>query len=258
MHKIPFTENTYCSPERQISWVARKFPNIVFWLKALRIIFCSSRLAKRGKYDSEQWVDSSIRFLRALESVGVKLQIENLQVLRNLTWPCVFIGNHMSTLETFILPGILRPLGAVTFVVKKQLVETPVFKHVMLSRNPVVVGRTNPREDFKTVIEEGQQRLADDMAVIVFPQTTRAHDFDSSQFNSIGVKLAKHAHVPVVPIALKTDAWGNGKLIKDLGKIDPTKVVRLCFHEPITIQGNGKQEHQQMIDFIREKLEKWG
>ena len=63
--------------------------------------------------------------------------------------------------------------------------------------------------------------------------------------------------MPVVPIALLTDAWGNGKWFKDLGPIDPQKPVRIAFGKPITIEGRGNQQHQQIIDYIQTKLSEW-
>jgi len=33
---------------------------------------------------------------------------------------CVFIGNHMSILETFVLPCLIQPHRDVTFVVKES------------------------------------------------------------------------------------------------------------------------------------------
>jgi len=81
---------------------------------------------------------------------------------------------------------------------------------------------------------------------------------DPSLFNSLGNKLAKRNNVAVIPIALITDAWGNGKLIKEVGKIDPGKTVHLAFGEPIFISGNGAEEHQQIIEFIAGKFREWG
>ena len=71
------------------------------------------------------------------------------------------------------------------------------------------------------------------------------------------VKLAKKAGVPVVPVALKTDAWGNGKRLKDFGRIDPLKKVYFSFGEPFEVKGKGTEEHQQIIDFIQGNLTKW-
>jgi hypothetical protein len=69
--------------------------------------------------------------------------------------------------------------------------------------------------------------------------------------------LNKKSQLPIVPIALKTDAWGIGRVLKDIGKIDPAKPVRMAFGDPIYITGNGKQEHQKIIRFIEEKLKGW-
>ena len=82
----------------------------------------------------------------------------------------------------------------------------------------------------------------------------KAAKLDPSEFNTIGVKLAKRAGVPVVPIALKTDAWGNGKHLKDFGKIDPSKKVRFVFGRPLLVSEQGGEEHRAIIAFICEKV----
>jgi 1-acyl-sn-glycerol-3-phosphate acyltransferase len=40
----------------------------------------------------------------ALENVGVRFEITGLDNLKSFEGPAVFIANHMSTLETFVLP----------------------------------------------------------------------------------------------------------------------------------------------------------
>jgi 1-acyl-sn-glycerol-3-phosphate acyltransferase len=71
------------------------------------------------------------------------------------------------------------------------------------------------------------------------------------------VKLAKKAGVKVVPVALKTDFWGNGKIVKELGPIDRHKPIWFKFGEPFPISGNGKEENQKIIDFIKSSLKEW-
>jgi 1-acyl-sn-glycerol-3-phosphate acyltransferase len=163
----------------------------------------------------------------------------------------------MSTLETFVLPAIIHPIKKITFVVKKDLMEYPIFKHIMLSRDPIAVSRENPREDLKMVLDEGIKRLRSGLSIVVFPQTTRSNTLDPSQFNTIGIKLALKADVPIIPIALKTDAWGTGKIIKDFGKINPEKKVYFSFGEPLRIKGRGVEEHKRIIQFISTKLKEW-
>jgi 1-acyl-sn-glycerol-3-phosphate acyltransferase len=240
------------------SLLGRLSPELSVYASIVRIVFTGSSKAKRGRYGGAEWAESSLDALRALERVGAIFEVTGTDNFRSLGTPCVFIGNHMSTLETFVLPVLIQPFKRVTFVVKQSLVEYPVFKHIMRSRDPITVGRTNPREDLKAVLEGGETKLKSGTSLVIFPQTTRSEVFDPAQFNTIGVKLAKRAGVPVVPVALLTDAWGNGKLLKDFGRIDPSKKVHFAFGEPMTIQGRGDEEHQKIIEFISGKLKGWG
>jgi 1-acyl-sn-glycerol-3-phosphate acyltransferase len=120
-----------------------------------------------------------------------------------------------------------------------------------------VVGRDNPREDLKTVLEEGQKRLEEGISIVIFPQTTRSAEFDPKKFNSLGVKLAKRCNAPVVPFALKTDAWGLGRRLKDFGPIRPEKTVHIHFADPLMVRGSGKEEHSAVVAFIEKKLAAW-
>lgn len=254
---LNFKNGSYETSFNNVPLLAKIAPSFIFYSKLLPIVFRASSKAKRLKYDDTEWCESSLDVLHALEHVGIKIEITGVDHFKNLEGPCVFIGNHMSTLETFVLPVIIQPFKDVTFVVKKGLVEYPVFKYVMLSRNPITVGRINPRDDLKAVMEGGIQRLKAGRSIIIFPQTTRTTVFDPKSFNTIGIKLAHKANVPAVPIALKTDAWGNGKYLKDFGKIDPSKKVYFAFGEPMQIQGRGNEEHNKVIEFISSKLREW-
>ncbi len=251
------TQNRYQSKSQKPSFLSEKLPGLCFYLKMVFIICKLSRFAVKGKMTIERWIEGSIGIIRALESVGVRFEIENMDAFRNLDSSCVFIGNHMSTLETFILPCIISPCKENTFIVKQNLSTYPVFKHVLLSNDPIFISREHPREDLKIVLEEGTDRLQRNISVIVFPQTTRTITPTLEKFSTIGIKLAKRAGVPVVPFALRTDVWGNGRLIKDFGKIDPHKPVHIDFGDPLIISGSGKKEHEWIIQFITNKLKMW-
>jgi 1-acyl-sn-glycerol-3-phosphate acyltransferase len=230
------------------------FPSFFFYLHFLYIIIRASWMSKRGRYRDKQWLESSFHILRSLENVGVEIEITGIENLRRLQTPCVIIANHMSVLETVVLPIIIHPICPMTFIVKQSLLDYPVFKHVMRSLNPISVGRTNPRLDYKVILEEGKTRLQKGISIIVFPQKTRARAFDPAQFNSIGIKLARSSRVPVVPLALVTDAWKNGNYLKEFGKLDTSKKVYFSFGEPLWIEGRGNDEHKATIDFIGSRL----
>jgi 1-acyl-sn-glycerol-3-phosphate acyltransferase len=163
----------------------------------------------------------------------------------------------MSTLETAVLPVVIQPVREVTFVVKQSLVDYPIFKHVMRSRDPIAISQTNPREDLKAMLTGGAERLERGVSVVVFPEGMRRMSFDPVVFNTIGVKLAGRTGAPIVPVALDTRAWALGRPIPDLGRIDPRKKIRIAFGEPIAVHGRGTGEHHAVVAFIKKQLEEW-
>ena len=246
-------ETTVTTP----SWLATKFPSFMYYPHFFGVVLHAGSLAKRNKYNGEQWCQSSWNVLHHLEHVGVQFKISGMQNIAQLKSPCLIIGNHMSTLETNILPGIVRPHRKVTFVVKESLLKVPVFKHVMRSRDPIVVGRSDPRSDLRNMLDGGVQRLNAGVSIVIFPQGERTTSFNPTKFNSIGVKLAKRAQVPIIPMALKTDAWGLGHYVSDIGRIDPGKKVHIEFGKPLTVEGRGNDTQRAILDFISERLKCW-
>ena len=247
----------YLSPVTRPGVFARICPTAAFYGRVAREVFSASAAARRGRFKDEEWYRASVRIRCAFELAGACVQVEGTHHLATLKQPAVYIGNHMSTAETFLLASMILPFCPVTFVVKQALVEYPVFKHIMISRNPVVVGRVNPREDLKAVIDGGRERLAAGTSIVIFPQRTRTVAFDRESFNTIGVKLASRSGVPVVPLALKTNAWSNGRLLKDFGPFLPHEPVRFAFGQPILPGGSDRDTHNQVISFIEARLCEW-
>ena len=248
----------YVSPGQKPGLFSRCFPTAGFYGRVAKIVLGAAHHAKRGRFGDADWYGASLSVRKAFEKVGAKVSIRGTEHFANIDGPCVFIGNHMSTAETFLLASIIRPFNPVTFVVKQSLVEYPIFKHIMLSRDPIVVGRVNPREDLKAVMGGGKERLEGGTSIIIFPQRTRTVKFEKESFNTIGVKLAKRAGVPIIPLALKTNAWANGKLFKDYGRFQPQEPVNFEFGPPIQMDGNDRAAHEAVISFIESRLTEWG
>lgn len=257
MLTVPVTDGEYHTRTDAAIKPLTLLPTPTFYLQAFWIVMRSANMARQGMYTDGDWAKSSMDIIRALERVGCSFEISGMNHINTDPQPCVFIANHMSTLETFALPSLISPYQRVTFVVKQGLVEYPFFKHVMRSRNPVLVNRTNAREDLKAVLSQGMERLHNGISLVVFPQTTRTVEFDPEQFNSIGLKLAQKAGVPVVPLALKTDAWENGKCLKEFGRIVPQRPIHFNFGAPIPAAELGKHTHAQIVEFIQQHLERW-
>ena len=253
-------KDTYSTArDRRRSLLSRIFlsPEFTFYPQVFRIIWTNSRQAKKGRYGDREWVKGSLDILHIVENVGIEVEITGMANITRNPGPVVFVSNHMSTLETFVLPCIIQPVKPVAFVVKSSLLSAPVFGHVMRARDPVAIDRKNPREDLRAVLEGGSGKLRAGISVIIFPQSTRSVDFRPEEFNSLGTKLASRAGAAVVPVALKTDAWGVGKKMKDFGPVDTQKKVYFAFGEPLEIEGRGTAQHEAVIAFIKKKLEEW-
>ncbi|HJH05007.1 lysophospholipid acyltransferase family protein [Victivallis vadensis] len=222
-------------------------------------IFCrTGRCGRRGELTKERQISYSNENLRLVERCGGKVHLRGLDNLRALDGrPVVLIGNHMSLLETALFHSVARGLVDFTFVIKQSLMEVPFFRDIMTSLEAIPIGRANPRDDLKAVFEEGGKLLASGRSIIIFPQSTRSEEFDPEKFNSIGIKLAKRAGVPVLPFALKTDFLGNGRYFRDLGPVRPEREVWFEFGAAREVAGNGQELQQEIIAFIRERLKEW-
>ncbi len=229
-----------------------------FHVRVLLVYVVARKSIRRGTFDLEAYGGRSFASLRAVEGAGGKVLVTGLEHLASVPGPVVFVGNHMSTLETLLLPGLILPFKDVAFVVKESLLQYPVFGPIMRSVKHIAVGRANPRDDLKVVLTRGQEMLQSGISVVIFPQATRSAVFDVSAFNSLGVKLASKAGVPVIPVALKTDFMGNGRVFKDLGYIDNRKVVQIAFGAPLAASATGREAHEAVVEWVGSHLREWG
>ena len=249
----------YRTPPDREGRLAKRFPRLFFYPLLWKHIGMGAYIAICGRYDNEFWALNSAQVLRALEYIGCRIHVEGFEHITEVQGPCVIVGNHMSALETLILPGLVDPRKHVTFVVKRSLTSAFAFGHIMRSRDPVVVDRKNPRDDLASMLTGCAERLARGISVIVFPQATRSPRFDREQFNSIGVKIAKRNNVPLLPLALKTDAWACGSkgALKDYGRIFPDVPVHFRFGKALRVEGNGRDEQEYLCRFIEDALAEW-
>ena len=81
-------------------------------------------------WTTKSWAWFSHRIVQVVESVGGKVNISGLEALSHQPGPLVYIANHMSLLETLILPGIALAFNRVTFVIKEELRHYPVIRHI--------------------------------------------------------------------------------------------------------------------------------
>jgi len=229
------------------------------WRALIYTIARSWRLVRKGLYTDDLWVQCGMHLFWETERLGTEVILEDFAKLRGIG-PVVFVSNHMSLYETFTFPPLMMAFGQVAIVLKKQLLDVPFAGTVFATRNTIPVGRADPRADLKAVLEGGEAMIREKKAsVVLYPQGTRQPYFDCRKFNTLGVKLALNADVPIVPVAGQTAFLGVGKYTKDFGPVDTTVPVRFACGPVLQVtKATSKEVQAQCIDFIASKLEEWG
>lgn len=216
-------------------------------------------LSHQGKFNNLRWQECGLHLLWETERMGTEVILEGFSNLKD-AGPVVVVSNHMSLYETFAFPPLMRAFGDVAIVLKESLMKVPLLGQTFSTLKMIPVGRADPRADLKTVLEHGERFLREEKtSVLLYPQGTRQPHFDCRKFNTLGVKLAQNAGVPIVPVAGQTSFLGVGKYTKDFGPVDTSIPVRFACGPVIQVtRANAKEAQAQCVDFIASKLEEWG
>ncbi len=255
-----FPNDSYdTSPERKRDFFSRLTFNsrFYFFSRTIGVFYGVGRSAHKGELNRERQIYHSNKNIDTLERCGARIHIRHLEKLDPAQGPYVIIGNHMSAVETTVLNAIIGPRLDFTFIFKRSLLKLPYMGAALKTLDAIPVDRVNPRDDFKAILTDGARKLEAGRSILVFPQSTRSVKFVPEEFNTIGVKLARAAGVKVLPMALKTDFLACGKLINDFGPIRPNRHIHFEFADPIEVTGNGREAHQQIIEFITGRLAEW-
>ncbi len=146
---------------------------------------------------------------------GIKIEVCGKENIPEA--PFVVLAKHQSTWETYHLQRIFRPVSS---ILKKELLDIPIFGWGLARLHPVAINRDNPREAMKQIMTQGKQRLADGNNIVIYPEGTRVDPGKQGKFARSGAALAISAGVPVVPVALNAGIyWPGRRFIKYPGTI---------------------------------------
>ena len=242
-------------PRKKGRWTTFGFTMSVFFV----FPYCAVREFFRS-LTTELWALCCFKVHQKAERYGIKVTADGWGNRNGHKGPVVYLCNHMSTLETIMLPPVLLTYGPFNVFVKASLSRLPALKRAAAHMGLIPLGRKSPREDLMQVFKEGVARIKEGHSILIFPQGARERVFSRKLYSSIGAKLAEKAGVPVMPIAVKTDCEptrpGGKGWLKDFGPVDPSKDIRLRCGPPIT--GTAKEMHQKVFDWIKAQLDEWG
>lgn len=169
------------------------------------------------------WNRGVIVWLRLV--CGVRYRVEGLENIPPR--PYVVVAKHQSQWETFFLQ---LPFAPVCTILKKELVELPVFGWGLATVKPIAIDRSARREALKQIVDDGCLRLAEGISVLIFPEGTRTEIGKVGRYARGGADLAVKGHVPLLPVAHNAgECWPGKKFLKYPGLV--TVVIGAPIHQ---------------------------
>ena len=250
--------NDYITPDDAAHPVARRMPTLAFYGLFFRAVFGARRRLSRGADPYATWTAFCIEVVRALESAGVRMDLHGFGPEQLPSGPFVAVANHMSLMDSMIAAALLCPVRPASGVVADRLVNTPLIGPIVRASRAVTVSGKSPRRDLTKLYAEVVPRLREGEVFIVFPEGQRGRSLDVGRFNSLGVKLARAADVPLVPIALRTDAWGIGLRALYLAPVHTDRPMRLQTLPRLQVTVPDQPIRAAQLHAIAEKVTEWG
>ncbi|WP_245929734.1 lysophospholipid acyltransferase family protein [Leucothrix pacifica] len=162
----------------------------------------------------QQWGNINLFWLRV--TCGIKGQVRGKENL-DLSTPTIVLSNHQSTWETMYL---LAKMPAMSWVIKQELLNLPLFGWGMQQSSPIAIDRKAGSSAMKQIQTNGKIRLDEGNWVCIFPEGTRVSPDKKVRFKLGGAKLAVHSGYPVLPVAHNAgECWPRNGLIKTPGTI---------------------------------------
>jgi 1-acyl-sn-glycerol-3-phosphate acyltransferase len=146
----------------------------------------------------------------------------------------VVMCRHTSAWETVALFVIFPPH---VWVLKRELLWIPLMGWGLKLLRPIAIDRSAGRQAVNQVIEQGEERLAEGLWVIIFPEGTRVAAGETRKYGVSGALLAAAAGRLVVPVSHNAgDFWPRRGILKKPG------TIRVIIGEPISTAGGDPRE----------------
>ena len=137
----------------------------------------------------------------------------------------------------------------VRFVVKQEIMRTPVLGRALLHSGNVCVVRTDTAGDTGRIGNEMQRRRPD-VSILFYAEGTRARDGAFHPFKKGAFMMAMDAGVPVVPVSI---SGATRIMAKAQMKIYP-ETVHITLHDPIPTKGLSKEDLGELMKTARDKI----
>jgi 1-acyl-sn-glycerol-3-phosphate acyltransferase len=199
------------------------------------------------------WLPYSAQF--AIARAWARALLWTLEKICGLTWSIegrenipdgnhIVMSNHTSAWETVAHFLIFPPQ---VWVLKRELLWIPLIGWGLKLLRPISINRGAGHRAVRQVIEQGKERLAAGLWIIVFPEGTRIVAGETRKFGISGFVLAAETGRYIVPLSHNAgDFWVRRGILKKRG------TVRVVIGLPIESAG---KEPRALSDEARRSIE---
>jgi 1-acyl-sn-glycerol-3-phosphate acyltransferase len=151
----------------------------------------------------------------------------------------IVMSNHTSAWETIAQFLIFPPQ---VWVLKRELLWIPLIGWGLKLLRPISINRGAGHHAVNQVIEQGKQRLADGLWIIIFPEGTRVVAGEKRRYGVSGALLATETGKFVVPLSHNaSDFWVRRGIVKKAG------TIKVVIGEPISSTGKDARELNEEV-----------
>ena len=205
------------------------FMGVCFWLP-YRVQFAIARF----------WAGMIFRALAVI--CGLKYTVSGRENIPSGNH--ILMSNHTSAWETIVF-FLLFPEQV--WVLKRELLWIPFVGWGLKVLRPISIDRGAGHRAVNEVVEQGQQRLAAGLWVIIFPEGTRVYPGQTRKYGISGALLATASGKLVVPLAHDAvNYWTRRSLLKKPG------TIHVVIGKPIESAG---KDPRQLNDEVRAAIE---
>lgn len=131
--------------------------------------------------------------------------------------PTIVLAKHQSSWETFFFLQLFPPQ---VWLLKRELFRIPFFGWGLAMLRPIAIDRADKLSALRQLVQQGRERLAHGLWIVIFPEGTRTRPGESLPFARGGALLATKTNTPVLPIALNSgNFWPKDSFLKRAGTI---------------------------------------
>ena len=179
---------------------------------------------------------------------GVKLDIsgeENLWAHR----PAVFVTNHQSILDGFIVPHLIQ--SNITVMGKKEAADMPLIGRTMEAAGFILFDRSDP-EAGRAACAQAADDIRNGYSLAIAPEGTRSYTGKLEPFKKGAFHVAMQTKVPIVPIVIKNAAafWPRGENFVRPGTVD-VEVLPPVSTDDWTLENLGEKVDKLRGQFLR-------